>query len=224
MAGFALCLRWFVTAEPKQILKVLGWSALILVLSTIAFLAFSGRLAWAIALIPILFAWAGRIRFLTRLVKNFSRTANPQKPTGQTSTVETLFLRMVLDHDSGEMSGSVLHGPQAGRDLGDLNEADLAGLYNECRDDEQSRQILEAYLDRRFGEDWRDGHGEGASDSGGPMSRAEAYDILGLAETAKEPEIQEAYHRLIAKLHPDHGGSTYLAAKLNQARDVLLGK
>ena len=224
LAGFALCLRWFATAEPKKIIKVLKWLLLLLVLAIIAFLAFTGRLAWAIALIPVLFAWAGRIRFFTRLVKNFSRAANPQKPTGQSSTVETLFLRMELDHDSGEMRGSVLNGALAGRDLSDLNETDFAQLYKECHEDEQSRQVLEAYLDRRFGEDWREGRSGGATETGGPMSRIEAFDILGLSETAKEAEIQEAYHRLIAKLHPDHGGSTYLAAKLNQARDVLLGK
>ena len=55
------------------------------------------------------------------------------------------------------------------------------------------------------------------------MSRAEALDVLGLKEGATEAEIRDAHHRLIAGLHPDHGGSTYLAAKINQARDVLVG-
>ncbi len=55
------------------------------------------------------------------------------------------------------------------------------------------------------------------------MSRAEALSVLGLPEGATEDEIRAAYLRLIQQVHPDHGGSDYFAAKLNEARDVLLG-
>ena len=58
---------------------------------------------------------------------------------------------------------------------------------------------------------------------GGPMTREEAYQILGLAAGAGEAEIRAAHHRLMRAAHPDSGGSDWMAARVNQARDVLLG-
>lgn len=71
--------------------------------------------------------------------------------------------------------------------------------------------------------------GSGSSRAGGPppkgaMSRDEALDVLGLTGRPSDDEIKGAHRRLMAKVHPDHEGSTYLASKINQAKDVLLGK
>ncbi len=55
------------------------------------------------------------------------------------------------------------------------------------------------------------------------MTRAEAYAVLGLAPGAAEAEIRAAHHRLMRAAHPDVGGSDWIAARINQARDVLLG-
>jgi hypothetical protein len=68
------------------------------------------------------------------------------------------------------------------------------------------------------------GAGGGNAGRVGPMSRREALDILELPEGASADEVRAAHRRLMVKLHPDHGGSTYLAAKINRAKDVLLGK
>ncbi len=57
----------------------------------------------------------------------------------------------------------------------------------------------------------------------GSMSRAEAFEILGLKQGATEAEIRAAHRRLMQSAHPDHGGSDWIAARINQARDVLLG-
>ena len=89
--------------------------------------------------------------------------------------------------------------------------------------------LLQAYLDRVHGDDWRqraNGGREQPRDPGhaGEMSREEALQILGLGADAGEAEIVEAHRRLMQKLHPDRGGSAYLAARINLAKDILLGK
>jgi len=100
--------------------------------------------------------------------------------------------------------------------------------------DPQSHALLEAYLDRTH-PNWREafagdagasaGAGQGAPGSGGagPMTREEALAILGLAEGASESDIRTAHRSLMKQFHPDQGGSDYLAAKINEAKDLLLG-
>ena len=150
-----------------------------------------------------------------------------QGGSGRTSDVESAFLSMQLDHDSGNMDGLVRKGKFAGRRLSELDMADLTALHDAYgREDRESQRLLAAFLDRTY-PDWRGEGGErdeGTSghDQNGPMSRAEALRVLGLTDDADEAEIKAAYHRLIGSLHPDRGGSAYLSAKINEARDVLL--
>ena len=141
------------------------------------------------------------------------------------STVITRFLSMELDHATGVMTGRVLEGRFVGHSLRDLPLRDLLALWRECRVDTQSVAVLEAYLDRYADANWREqAHVADQADKvSGTMGRAEAYQILGVQPEASREEIQAAYRRLIQRVHPDHGGSSYLAARLNQARDVLLG-
>ena len=94
--------------------------------------------------------------------------------------------------------------------------------------------MLETYLDRRFGDSWR-GDDEAGSESGGsagggnggnasgPLTESEALDILGLEPGASREEIIQAHRRMMQKVHPDHGGSNYLAARINEAKECLLG-
>lgn len=238
LGGFLLVGRWFVSADPKTLVKSLKWLSLVLGVGVIISLAVTGRLAWAVMALPALLPWFMRARAFSRAARNFQRMSQGMSgggATGQTSEVRTRYLLMTLDHDSGTMSGEVVEGPYTGRHLDDLSLRELVDLLNACyMEDQQSAQVLESYLDRAH-PDWRErvqaaGAGEGAQgQSGGRpgqqrMSRDEAYQVLGLESGADEEAIKAAYHRLIASAHPDRGGSTYLAAKINEAREVLLGK
>ncbi len=144
------------------------------------------------------------------------------------STIRTRWLIMELQHDSGAMDGEVLEGGFSGQRLADLELAQLLRLAGECRDDSDSIQILEAYLDRAH-PDWREqasGDQQSSGDTGrssdSAMTDAEALAILGLEAGASEDDIVRAHRRLMQKMHPDRGGSDYLAQRINQARDFLL--
>ncbi len=143
------------------------------------------------------------------------------------SIARSAAIEMRLDRDSGRMSGAVTSGPFTGQVLERMTRAECVSLYRYCQgDDPEGAVLLEAYLDRRFPA-WReaeqgDGDARRRGWDGGPLSRDEAYEILGLPQGAGREEIVAAHRSLMKKLHPDHGGSTALAARVNQAKDVLL--
>ena len=149
--------------------------------------------------------------------------------SGQTSQVRAAGLDMVLDHDSGEMDGEVLAGRHSGRRLSELGLADLNGVAEDFRGDAESLRLLEGYLDRVH-PGWRDEieadgtAGQGAPARAGGMSPQEAYEILGLDAGAGEADVREAHRRLMKQVHPDRGGSAALAAKINEAKDRILGR
>jgi hypothetical protein len=149
-----------------------------------------------------------------------------RKSPGQTSRVVTDHLEMELNHDTGAMRGRVLKGLFKDREIQSLSVADMALLWQDCRHaDPSSAQIIEAYLDRTY-PSWREDMARGESDmSRGPdgrMTVEEAFEILGLKAGASDEEIRRAHRDLMLKLHPDRGGSTYLTAKVNEAKDVAL--
>ena len=156
----------------------------------------------------------------------------PRKSAGQKSGVRTDTLEMVLDHDSGHMDGRCLKGRFAGRALSSLRDDDVLKLLDEIgATDPQGAALLEAYLDRRL-QGWRDRRAEDAPrgdarrprNQAGRMTAKEAYEVLALKPGATESEIRAAHRRLMMKLHPDRGGSTYLACRINEAKDVLLAR
>jgi len=199
-------------------------------------LAITGRLHWVFAVVaavvPALLRLLNLLMALPmiRRLMGGLRPGQPDSPTGsrgQTSSIRTRFLDMRLEHDSGDLEGRVLEGPYHGLRLSELGLDQLTELLAHCRrEDEQSAAVLEAYMDRNFGDDWREtaesSPGGGDANETGPMSISEAWAVLGLEPGADETEIREAHRRLIQKLHPDRGGSSYLAAKINQAKDLLL--
>jgi hypothetical protein len=146
---------------------------------------------------------------------------------GKHSTVRTAALEMELDHDTGSLEGLVLAGRHEGKMLGTMSLAELQQLYRELPGDPESRQLLETYLDGRFPV-WRKdaeangGEGLGVSPGSGSMTKEEAYKILGLEAGAAAADVRKAHRRLMQRLHPDIGGTSFLAARINEAKDVLL--
>jgi hypothetical protein len=143
------------------------------------------------------------------------------------SVARSASIEMRLDRQTGRMSGGVTAGPFAGQALDQMTRSDCLKVYRYCEgDDPEGAALLEAYLDRRFPA-WRQAQ-EGDGDArqrgwgSGSLTRDEAYEILGLPKGANREEIVAAHRSLMKKLHPDYGGSTALAARVNQAKDVLL--
>jgi len=237
VVGVILVSRWYVSAPPSTIVTVFKWLAGLLALVLAAIVILTKNLIWVL---PALFILVPRFLRARRASKNWNRMSQASGSgggsgggtganTGNSSQVETKFLNMYLDHDSGEMNGDILEGQFNGQTLRSLKLDQLLTLLGECMDDEQSVQVLTAYLDRYHPDEWREragtAHsGTSAGKSTGDMSTEEACEILGLKPNASDDDIKEAHHRLINKNHPDKGGSTYLAAKINQAKEYLLGQ
>lgn len=246
LVGLMLILNWFSTAEPRQVLRVLKRVALLVVLGAIILLLVTGRLGWALAGLAALAPWAGRLLRLL-MFGHMARSAfsglggNPfggmrgsgsgAKSAQGASTVSSQHLEMNLDHATGRMDGTVLDGPFEGRSLSSLSQDEALSLWHAVGDDPDSIRLLEAWLDRAY-PDWRSGaDDDGATGSrdgrkastAGTMSRQEALEVLGLDDGATDADVRTAYRRLMARAHPDQGGSTWMAAKLNEARAVLLG-
>ncbi|WP_193557277.1 DnaJ domain-containing protein [Microvirga pakistanensis] len=215
----------FAHANPAALAKLLKVVSGVLAFGIAGLLAVRGRIDVAL-LIGSFGAWLlGWSRFTFP-----GLGTRPQRTSGSTSRVRSRLIEMTLDHDTGEMEGSVLAGAFAGQQLGSLDEACLRDLLTECQaGDPDGVRLLEAYLDRRFSH-WReDTQNEERSQAdaqpkSGVMTREEAYQILDLQPGATPDQIRQAHRSLMKKLHPDQGGSTYLAARVNQAKDVLLSR
>jgi hypothetical protein len=221
LALVLVALNGFSKANPRTVavaLKATGGAA---ALGGAAFMAVRGRVDLAVTLGLVGLSLLG---WLPWSIAGFG--ARTQKSPGQVSRVRSAFIEMELEHDTGAMRGTILAGPHEGKSLDVLEVATLVGLLPDI--DEESRALLIAYLDRREPR-WRDdvqgdtAAGQARSSwSSGKMTEEEAYQILGLQPGASAEDIGRAHRALMKKLHPDQGGSTYLAARVNEAKDVLL--
>jgi hypothetical protein len=212
-------IRAFARANPAHVARRMAVSAGVVALVAAALMFLRGLEAFALPL-----AMFGSYMLWGSTSGPWG--ASTRRSAGQSSRVETEHLEMELDHDTGEMRGRVLKGLFKDRDIACLSATDMALLWQDCRHtDPQSAQLIEAYLDRVH-PSWREDMARGESDmSRGPDGRMdvdEALDILGLKPGADAEDIRRAHRNLMLKLHPDRGGSTYLAAKINEAKDVAL--
>ena len=219
-------LQMFRSANPAMLARAIKIVGGIVALAAAAFVGLKGELAVAIPLGVFGAGLLGWSPFGTRFPNFGGVFGGGGRPSGgQSSRVRSRFLDMVLDHDSGRLSGTIVAGPYAGRSLDDLDLPALAAMMPQF--DAESCALLEGYLDCRFPA-WRqhaEGHtasGQGRAASSGKMTDEEAYQILGLQPGAGRDDIGRAHRTLMKKLHPDQGGSTYLAARVNEAKDTLL--
>jgi hypothetical protein len=209
----------YLQADPRKLVGLAKPTGGIALLGAAAFLAVRGQYGLAV---PVGFAGLGLLGWLPFGPAGFG--ARTQKSSGQVSRVRSAYLEMELDHDSGTMRGTILAGPREGTRLETLDLDTLVGLFGEI--DEESRALLAAYLDRRDIR-WRE-HAQADAAAGrssparGPMTEQEAYQVLGLEPGAKAEAIVHAHRTLMKRIHPDLGGTDYLAARVNEAKELLL--
>jgi hypothetical protein len=220
-------LQMFRAANPVVLARAIKIGGGVVALAVAAFTGVKGELAVAI---PIGIFGAGLLGWSPFGLSGFGGIGglfggSGQRSPGQTSRVRSQFLDMTLDHDSGELRGQIVAGPYAGHALGEFDLAQLTAMISGF--DAESVSLLESYLDRRFPAWRQNAQGNTAgwqsrAASSGKMTDEEAYQILGLEPGAARDDIGRAHRALMKKLHPDQGGSTYLAARVNEAKDVLL--
>lgn len=218
--------------DPRQLLLAGGIAAgLLVILALVAM----GRLHWIAAVLATALPFAVKLLGTLGLMRLLQRLGGGPTPfpgggptTGpdphRASQVATRFLRMELRHASGELEGHILEGPHAGRTLAELTlseQLDLLRHYTKV--DPDSARLLETWLDRTHGSDWRqDARTGGDTPGGATLSRAEALKVLNLKEPVDREQIVRAHRRMMQKFHPDHGGSEDLAARINAAKERLL--
>ena len=229
--GIVLIVRGLIGLNRARAIKILIGVFFLAAIGVTIYLMASrglGIVTFVLAfLLPMLLRWRAAKMF-------FRNLGGPSR--GQETGVNTRFLRMSLDHDSGILDGTVLEGNFKGKHLSELTQFQLLELLHEGRvTDEESAQVIEAYLDRVHGAAWRNGE-NGSSDCAGAegsrggtpwsntMTREEACEVLNISISASPAEIKAAHHALMKKIHPDQGGSNYLASKINQAKALLLGE
>ena len=220
-------LQMFRAANPAALARALKIVGGVVALAVAAFTGVRGELAVAIPIGIFGAGLLGWVPFGTQGLGSIGGLFGRGEPhgSGQTSRVRSQLIEMILDHGSGQIAGRFVSGPNAGRSLEEFDLPQLTGMIGDF--DAESAALLESYLDRRFPAWRQDAQGDGAgrqrrAASRGKMTDEEAYQILGLQPGVGRDEIVRAHRSLMKKLHPDQGGSTYLAARVNEAKDTLL--
>jgi CysZ protein len=189
-----------------------------------------GAATAGLSLVPVLnfIAMPSAVAGATALwVREFKGPGNYQGP--HESRVTTRGVRLVIDQLSGQIRGELLEGNYRGQSLDQVSTEelkDLLALWNQT--DVASAEALEVYLERE--RQYRAPQPAAARPAGHQrvpptvrMVSDEARAVLGLTPEAGPEEVLAAHRRLMMRLHPDRGGSDYLAAKINEAKEVLLG-
>jgi hypothetical protein len=245
VGAIGLVYWYWVQGMPPAKRRITHRNALLFALGgVLVLLAATGRTHWLFGLLGGLLPFAQRIAMALLQAKAMQWLAGamsgPARQAGQQSEVATGMMRMSLDHASGRLDGEVLRGDFAGRRLSEMPFDDLLALLAELRAaDPQGAALLESFLEREHATAWSassrqegeqpsppsiEQEGEQPSPPSIEFSEAEARQILGVDAGADADAIRAAHRRLIQRLHPDRGGSPYLAAQINRAKELLLAK
>ncbi|MGB0450079.1 MAG: DnaJ domain-containing protein [Porticoccaceae bacterium] len=205
-------------STPSEKRRPFLWrSAFWSVLGLSIFLVATGRMHWLgaglAALIPIaktVFALGLRALPFLQVLSRFKTSP---------SQFRTRSLLVQVNFATRAMDGEVLQGDFAGKRLSELSAEELQALAESLKEtDRESYLLLQTYLLRNN----RGGSEQSYQpDNLSELSEKEAYEILGLEPGAAKEDIVKAHKRLMQRLHPDRGGSDYLAAKINAAKDKL---
>ncbi len=229
LAVLLLFARWYVTAEPRDVVSALRYIGLFFAILVIGVAIMSGRfgILWLILLSVL--PWLGRLKAFNRQVSNLRGPAS-----GQHIDKRTKFVVLYVNQETGDMDGRVLTGPKAGMLLSELGIDALVTLYEAAViEDDESAKIIETYLDRMHSQTWRSKSKivEGRSDSGEEnigeddgMTRSDAYEILGLQPGASKTEIECTSQALIELGHPDASKAEDIRRKVMRAKGILLGE
>ncbi len=232
-----ITLRFSLRKKKIPVRQFFGICLLALTGLALVYLGLSGRLHWLFVLIggmmpflSVLLRNGLRIFRAVTMFRNISGQFNQftgggltgRQQSGQTSKIQTNYFDMRLDHDSGDLDGQILIGQFSNQFLSQLQLNQLLNLLKECRDDQDSVNVLMAYLDRTYPEWKEEDSSEQITGTVDEMNESQALAILGLEEGASREDIVNAHRRLIQKVHPDRGGSTFLAARINEAKSLLI--
>ena len=228
-----MCIRdRLIKQGPKGILKPALIILVVLVLLAVAtgranaiFALFGGLIAAAWRLAPLL------LRFYPQIRQILNRFGVQSSGYTGASKVNTDSLEMSLDHRTGRIDGEIIAGQFKGRTLSSLEYTELMQFYQICqKQDIEAVRLLEAFIQREYPDKWNEGtwsetpEQPSAPNNRSGMSIEEAWDTLGLTPGSSIEDITHAHRKLMSRLHPDKGGSTFLATRVNQAKERILSE
>ena len=227
LAVILLFARWYVNAEPRDVVSALRYIGLFFALIVLGIAIVSGRVGILWLILLSVLPWLGRLRAFNRQVGKLKGPAS-----GQHIDKRTKFVVLYVNPETGDMDGRVLAGPKAGMLLSDLGIDSLVTLYEAAViEDDESAKILEDYLDRMHSKTWRSktksvkrlpDAAEVNIEVNGGMTRSDAYEILGLQPGASKTEIECTSQALIDTGHPDESEAENIRRKVIQAKGILL--
>ena len=222
--GFFLVMRLagrLQTAAPRA----LGETTIVAAVFSVTILVWVGRLPtiWLLYVLPLPAAAIGYALW--------GRLGPGNGAKRSKFRIRTLYLKMIPDHDAGLFDGEVIKGTYRGTVLSTMTLKELRLLQIEVSSDPDSVNILNAWLDHAHAGARRGESADADADAkgrqshrqtNGAMHEEEAWNLLGLSRGASAGEIKASHRRLIKQVHPDHGGTDYLAHKINEAKNLLL--
>ena len=207
-------------AQRRQLLvKYSGY----IILAVVIMLAATGRLHWIGAVIAAILPFGRQIgSFIVRSLPFLNWV---QQQRRNPSVLTTDKVKIVIDSKTGIWQGEILEGEFSSKQLSELTQEQLIEISHRYNiDSPDSARLINAYMRFRFQQKSQNKHQHEAGPTENTLTKKEALDILGLDASAQDKDIIKAHRSLMQKVHPDRGGSDYLAAKINQAKDFLLSK